>query len=57
MLTRTLLEATSIVQARENWAMETEGKRKIQVMKFVFMRENKVGLYWRVKKQNKRLGN
>lgn len=34
--------------------METEGKRKIQVMKFLFMRENKVGEYWRVKKQNKR---
>lgn len=34
--------------------METEGKRRIQVMKFIFMRENKVGEYWRVKKQNKR---
>lgn len=33
--------------------MDTEGKRKIQVMKFVFMRENTVGEYWRVKKQNK----
>lgn len=36
--------------------METEGKRKIQMMKFVFMTENKVGEHWRVKKQNKRGG-
>lgn len=49
MLTGSLLEATLIIQERERIrltkavAMETEGKRKIQAMELIFMRENKIG--------------
>lgn len=45
MLTGSLLEATCIVQLEiirlaMAVAMETKGKRKIQVMELIFMREN-----------------